>query len=166
MMIMANEDIEIFANDIRDHGTVNLLINSYLLAGLAINDSQYNPYPERIHVHDNTFGPCGDNPGGAGGKLVGTILGTPLPDIVWDGVFDPAKYDSQEENPGPLISIHDNKKDGGEVTFANLGGQATLADPTKANVRRDLAAYAGPLQPIREAAPAEPLKATGKGTQP
>jgi parallel beta-helix repeat protein len=164
MMIMANDNVEFYANDVRDHDTVNFLINSYLLAGLAINDSQYNPFPERVHVHDNTFGPCGEKPGGAGGKLVAAILGTPLPDIIWDGVLDPAKFDGKQENPQSLISIHDNKEDGGEVTFANLGGQATLADPTKANVKRDLAAYAAPLPAVPGVKPVEAAGKTDGGT--
>jgi parallel beta-helix repeat protein len=166
MMVMANDNIEVFDNDVRDHGTVNLLINSYLLAGLAINDPQYNPYPERIHVHDNTFGPCGDKPADAGGKLVAAILGTPLPDIIWDGVLEPSKHDGQEENPGSLISIHGNKKDGGDVTFANLGGQATLADPTKANVKRDLSAYAAALPPVPVASGAVTKEGAGEGAEP
>lgn len=153
MMIMANENIEVFANDIRDHDTVNLLINSYVLSGLAINDPDYDPYPQQIHIHDNTFGPCGGNPGGDGGKFVAGVLGTPLPDIIWDGLLDPKKHDGKQENPELLICIHDNKKDGGEVTFANLGGAATLADPSKANVTRDLAVYVGEMPPVEPVVP-------------
>jgi len=148
IMIMANENIEVFENDIRDHNTVNILINSYLLTGIAINDPLYNPFPERIHIHGNTFGPCGGEPGGDGGKFITAVLGTPLPDILWDGVINHEKYGVEEANPGLLICIHDNRRDEGEVTFANLGGAATLLDPSKAEVTRDLALYAGEMPAV------------------
>lgn len=153
MMIMANENVEAYENEVRDHGTVNLLINSYVLSGLAINDPNYYPYPRRIHIHHNTFGPCGNNPGGDGGAFVAGVLGTPLPDIIWDGVFDSKEYDPKQENPDLLVCIHDNKKEGGEVGFANLGGAATLADPTQAKITRDLAAYAGEMPPVETVVP-------------
>jgi len=148
MMIMANENIEVFENDIRDHNTINILINSYFLSGLAINDPKYNPYPEKIHIHNNTFGRCGDQPGSGGGELFALVLGTPLPDILWDGVFDAEKYGGKEFHPGQIICIHDNKQDKGETTFANLGGVATLADPSTAVVTRDLSLYVGELPPV------------------
>ncbi|NOY41089.1 MAG: hypothetical protein GXP26_04540 [Planctomycetes bacterium] len=150
VMIMANENIEVFENEIRDHGTLNLMIISYLLTGIAINDPKYNPYPEKIHVHHNTFGNGGEKPAGDSGTFMAGVLGTPLPDILWDGVVDPKKYDGKKINPGLLICIHDNKKeDGGELTFANLlGAAASLINPSKANVMRDLAPYAGEMPPV------------------
>ena len=148
MMIMANENIEVFENDIRDHNTVNIMINSYLLTGLAINDPRYNPYPEKIHIHHNTFGRGGDQPDVDRGELFIAVLGTPLPDILWDGVINAEKYEGEETNPGLLICIHDNRQDDGEVTFANLGGASTLVDPSSANVTRDLALYAGEMPSV------------------
>jgi len=148
MMIMANENVEVFENEIRDHNTLNIMVNSYLLTGLAINDEKYYPYPEKIHIHNNTFGRCGDQPGSGGGELFALVLGTPLPDILWDGVFNAEKYGGEDFHPGQLVCIHDNKKDEGEITVASLGGTAVLLDPAKAEVSRDLALFAGEMPPV------------------
>jgi hypothetical protein len=46
------------------------------------------------------------------------------------------------------IYIHDNEREGGEIRFGNMGGLAGLADPSRAKVKRDLAAHAGSLPPV------------------
>ncbi len=142
IMVMANSNVEIFENDIRDHGTINMLLVSYLVANVEIKDANYYPYAERIHVHNNTFGPCGDKPAGAGGLLMQALLSTPIPDVVWDGVCNEEKIVDGKLAPEAGISVHSNTKDGGEVTFANLGGVGSLADPANAKPDREIANYA------------------------
>ena len=149
LMIMANDNVEVFENDIRDHDTVNCLVISYLLSGLAINDPNYYPYPERVHIHHNTFGRGGDKPSGEGGQFMAGVLGAPLPDILWDGVMDIEKYRDKPIDLAQIVCVRDNQKEGGELTFANLGGAATLADPSKAEVLRDLSAHTGLLPAVK-----------------
>ena len=139
---MANSNVEIFENDIRDHGTINTLLVSYLVANVEIKDANYYPYAEKIHVHDNTFGPCGDKPAGLGGMVIRAVLRTQIPDVVWDGVYNEAKMVDGKLDPEVGISVHSNTKDGGEVTFANLGGTASMADPANAKPDREIANYA------------------------
>jgi len=145
MMVMANTNVEIFNNEIRDHGTANMLIVSYQSTLLEIKDPNYYPYVQGTHIHHNTFGAAGDAPGGERGALLAAIAGTPLPDIIWDGIVNEAKLVDGKLPPELRIYIHDNKDTAGEVTFASLGGAATMPDPSKATVKRDLADHAGEL---------------------
>ena len=146
--IMANSNVEIFDNDIRDHGTNNMLIISYITTGKDIKDPNYYPYPETIHVHHNRFGAGGDKPNNAGGLLMAAILGMPLPDIVWDGVVNEDHLVDGQLSKEYGIAIHDNVKDGGEVTFASLGGLTALQDPGNAQPSRDLEPHNFTLPPV------------------
>ena len=153
--IMANSNVEVFENEILNHGTNNVLIVSYLATGKDIKDPNYYPYAEGIHIHHNKFSAGGDRPDNDGGKLMAAILGTPLPDIIWDGVVNEEKIVDGTLPEELGISIHDNTKEGGEVTFGNLGGLPSLVDPGNAKPTRD-------LEPHREALPSvEPVTIAG-----
>jgi len=153
--IMANSNVEIFENEILNHGTNNVLIVSYLATGKDIKDPNYYPYAEGIHIHHNKFSAGGDKPDNDGGKLMAAILGTPLPDIIWDGVVNEEKLVDGALPKQLGISIHDNTKDDGEVTFGNLGGLPSLVDPGNAKPSRD-------LEPHREALPSvDPVTLAG-----
>ena len=145
VLVMANTNVEIFDNEIRDHATVNVLVISYLATGIQIKDPKYYPYAERISIHDNAFGKCGYAPGKESGGILEAIVGTPLPDILWDGVVNPEKVDAPDSIG---IVIQNNSKTGGEVTFANMGGLASLRDPSNPKVDRNIAAYTGTLPAI------------------
>ena len=148
IMVMANSDVEIFQNDIGGHQTLNLVLCSYLATGLPVHDKKYYPYPERLHIHHNEFGPCGQDPAGELGLMAALVAGKPLPDILWDGVVNPDKLVDGRLSDNDRICIHDNRKDQGDLTFADLGGQTTLESPLSAAVSRDLAPHAGTLHPI------------------
>lgn len=140
VMVMANTNVEIFDNEIRDHGTTNVAVVSYHTSFNEIKDPNYYPFAERVHIHDNTFGACGDAPDGSG-KLMAAILGTPLPDVIWDGIRN-------EEKETIGVSVHSNTKTDGELTFADLGGLAALTNPAEAKPVRDAAAYSEALPPV------------------
>lgn len=148
IMVMANSNVEVFENDVRDHNTTNVMVISYLSTGLEINDPNYYPYPERIHIHHNTFGACGANPGEESGELMKLVLGVPLPDIVWDGVVNEEKLVDGALPDDLRLKIRGNLKEGGEVGFGSLGGVATLMDPTQAKPSRDLTQHEGEFPPI------------------
>lgn len=149
VMVMANTNVEIFDNDIRDHGTVSVLLVSYFSTGIEIKDQGYYPYVETIHLHGNTFGAVGDRPAGAFGQLIKSFVGDATPDIVWDGVINKEKMIDGKPAPGVGLSIHDNQKDGGgEVSFTSLGMLAARAIPGSAEVTEDLSDYRQPFPPI------------------
>ena len=148
VMVMANSNVQVFDNEIGGNGTTNVLVTSYLTTQRPINDPNYYPYAEGISIHGNTFGPCGFKPGGEGGALMALIAGTPLPDIVWDGVTNEAKLVNGELPADLRVYIDGNQKQDGEVTFANIDAPAAMANPAAVQVKRDLAAHAGSLPPL------------------
>ena len=148
VMVMANTNVEIFDNDIRDHQTFSVSLVSYFVTGIDIKDQGYYPYAETIHVHGNTFGAAGGEPDGALGQLITSLLGDTIPDIVWDGVVNVEKTQDAKLASEAGLSIHDNNKEGGKVSFANLGGLPALVDPPTAVVSRDLSAYRQPFPSV------------------
>jgi len=99
IVVNSNDDIEIFANEVRDHATANLIISSLWSTGYSDQTAvaDFDPYPERIYVHGNTMSGGGDapdqTPGGADYQALKTALYGPdghFPDVLWDGYFNPA----------------------------------------------------------------------------
>ncbi|NUM53815.1 MAG: right-handed parallel beta-helix repeat-containing protein [Candidatus Hydrogenedentes bacterium] len=149
VMVMANSNVEVFNNEIRDHDTANMLIVSYQSTLIEIKDPNYYPYAEAIHIHDNSFGASGAKPGGERGELIAALAGSPLPDIVWDGIVNPAKLVDGKLPPEAGLYIRNNTDSQGEVTFVSLGGAAVLPDPTGAVVKRDLSEHSGELPALK-----------------
>jgi parallel beta-helix repeat protein len=114
MMVMATDQVEVFENQVRDNQTVNLAIVSYLLTSEGTEkekDAEYDPYPENIYVHDNEFSGGGGKPAGPFGLMFGALLGTPLPDILYDGILSP-----RTSPGGRQLYLRDN----GPATFADI----------------------------------------------
>ncbi len=87
LMIMANDNIEVFENNFADNNTANVLIVSYLINELPITDANYDPYPEAIYIHNNQYQGGGEAPDSEPLALLQAAIGQPLPDIVWDGML-------------------------------------------------------------------------------
>jgi len=144
VMIMANDQVEVFDNTIEQNQTAGLTIVSYMIMEKPLNDSKYDPFCESIHIHDNRFSGNGTKPSGALGSLLGKVLGTPLPDILYDGVADPNKQVDGKLPAALALHIHDN----GGAGFANFDAPAltSTARPGEApKLIRDLKAYEGTL---------------------
>jgi len=145
MMIMANDQVEVFNNTIEQNQTTGLAIVSYMITRLPIKDGKYDPFCESIHIHDNRFVSNGAVPGGNLGVVLGALVGTPLPDILYDGVANPAKLVGGKLPDELALRIHHNEG----ATFANFDGShlptpgATASKAPK--VERDLKPHAGSL---------------------
>ncbi len=87
LMIMANDNIEVFENNFEDNNSVNVLIVSYLINELPITDPNYDPYPEAIYIHNNQYKGGGEFPDSEPLALLQAATGQPIPDIVWDGML-------------------------------------------------------------------------------
>ena len=124
MMVLATNHVEIFENEIVNHKTLGTGIISYFMTEIPIQDKDYDPYPAAIEVHDNTYS---REPGkvpakGRFGKLYRFILkvGKNPPMIVWDGIKDPQKIDSEGYLfPEFTICIRNNKNQ----SFLNLDAE-------------------------------------------
>jgi parallel beta-helix repeat protein len=91
LMIMANDNIEVFENNFEDNNSANVLIVSYLINELPITDPNYDPYPEAIYIHNNQYKGGGEAPDSEPLALLQAATGQPIPDIVWDGMLSPGK---------------------------------------------------------------------------
>lgn len=139
LMIMANDNIEAFENTITDNITASVLVVSYLITEKPIKDKAYDPYPEKIYIHNNTISGGGTDPTGGNNmsSKVGvaglkTKLGKPLPQILWDGIVNKAKFPDRKLPADQNICIQNN----GNADFANFDAPGAMAD-----IKRDLAAH-------------------------
>ncbi len=139
IQIMANENTEIFENEIRDNQTYNVAILSFLVTGREYDDPEYDPFAEGIYIHDNTFSGGGDNPQGIARERAALIGGT-FPDIVYDGFVDAAKMVDGETPPALGIYVENN----GDADFVNLDLGALMDGGTPV-AKTDLLAHAGAL---------------------
>lgn len=146
IMVMSNSNVHVFENTINKHGTFSVLICSYLLSGNEIVDPNYYPFPEGIVVRNNTIGAGGNAPDGDLGTLAVGMAGLPIPDIIWDGVMNPAKAENGQIPEALRVYIANNVKEGGgEVSFANVDALRAVTDPATAVVNRDASVHAGTL---------------------
>ena len=145
VMIMASDQVEVFDNTIETNQTSGLSIGSYVISEKPIKDEKFDPFCESIHVHDNRFKTNGEKPAGAIGTMLVKVLDSPLPDILYDGMVNPAKLSGGALPPELGIHIRNN----GDADFANFdlaslapAGSSTGKQP---KIIRDLKLYAGEL---------------------
>ena len=144
LMVMATDRVEVFDNDIRDNNTSSVSILSYKITGTKIKDPHYDPIPEAVSVHGNRISGGGRQPRGAIGVMLTPVLGATFPDILFDGVTNPARLVDGELPAEFRHSIKNN----GDATYANfnlplLSPQNVLTGKFK--VETDLAAMANDL---------------------
>lgn len=143
VLIMANDQVEVFNNSIADNMTYNVAIINYITTGNPIKDAEYDPYPEGISIHNNTFSGGGDNPQRELATIAAGALGGKLPDIIYDGWFDDKKLVDGKLPENLRILIHDNK----DADFANLDSKAA-AEGRQPNVSTDVSPYEGKSSPL------------------
>ena len=158
VMILANDEVEVFDNTIEKNQTGGLSIISYLFTAREIKDEKFDPYCEAIYIHDNRFAGNGGKPSGAVGEMLSKVVGATLPDILYDGIVDPKKKVDGKLPDALGVHIHNN----GDAGFVNFDAPALAAaagtDTKKApQIVRDLKEYSGTL-PSLQAVSIEGLK--------
>ena len=83
VMVMANRNVHVFDNDIRNNGGNAVMIVAYRS---AFSDKSYNPLPRSIAVRTNRYAGNGDTPAFEGGPQIAAAVGGTLPAVMWDGV--------------------------------------------------------------------------------
>ncbi|MCG8416889.1 MAG: right-handed parallel beta-helix repeat-containing protein [Proteobacteria bacterium] len=127
LLLLSAHEVEVFDNQMRDNKTSNMSIVSYLATGFDYDDPSFDPYTDTIYVHDNTFGPGGDDYdktrvlGSAVVEALRTILPEPVevPSIVFFGMVNPDKADSSDPRRFQAaynLCVRNN----GSASFANL----------------------------------------------
>ena len=145
MMIMANDRVEAFKNKFQKNDGAGCLIVSFLVSQRKYDDAEYDPYPESISLHDNTFVDGGGKAEGEFLQAYSKMTGERLPDIVFDGILDAQKMVDGKFPPELTFSI----KEKPEVTFVNLD-LGTAMSGQQPNIRTDLDVYSAEFEPIKE----------------
>lgn len=171
MYVLAIRDVEIFNNKIRNNNTVNVYIIHYKTAVddtalrdtssspitqqiFAPADQRYYPFVQNIFLHDNDIAGGGSSPDTrmGGVKTLAAGLGGKFPDILYDGMVDPA-WGHKGSNAGH-ICLQRN----GDATFLNFDVPGKMRHPV-----RDVKQYACSL-PALEAVSIPQLTGTGSAT--
>lgn len=120
LMVLANDNIEVFGNQFTENDSANVIIVSYFINGLPIDDPNYDPYPESIYIHDNRFEGGGERPDSEPLQLLQSATGQPIPDVVWDGTLVP------EKQAQDVLCLARN----GDISFVNLDASNEFAAPS------------------------------------
>jgi parallel beta-helix repeat protein len=129
--VMASHDVEIDNNTVTGNETIGMAVISYYVAQVPITDPTFYPYPHDIWVHDNTLGNNGTSPDASEpmGLLFlaeqSTFPGGNVPDLAWDGIYDPA----WAADAGTLtLSDGGLNPNPARICFTNNGATATFVD--------------------------------------
>ncbi len=121
MLVMAYNNVELSGNKVHNNKTLGICIASFLTSGKDYNDTLYNPYSYSISIHDNEILRKTAMPDTSRmiGKMLAGVFGTNIPDIIFDGFYDPAVVDAKNGvAPENRICIRNN----GDAKFANVDG--------------------------------------------
>ncbi len=124
VVINSNDNIEIFDNDITGNKTANIIISSVYSTGYKDDKAsgEFDPYPERIYVHDNRLSGGGDAPDGLDLKALKLALyglNGHMPDVLFDGYVNPQRKE------GPQICLR------GVSGVVNADGPGGYKNPSK-----------------------------------
>ena len=118
LLVLANDNIEVFENNFRDNDSVNIMVYSFVLGGRVIDDPNYDPYPEQIYIHDNNYTGGGTRPAHALLAKWHAWSGENSPNIVWGGLVKPGGSTDK------LLCLGDDP----QVSFMSLGGSGEQGD--------------------------------------
>lgn len=138
IMVMANRDVHVIGNDIRDNQGNAVMIVAYTQ---AFSDKAYNPLPRAVAVRGNRYAGNGGRPAFPGGAEIAAAVGGALPPVMWDGVTRygvPGGGDASADggvlvNDGPMLNLNLGRQ-GTPATAArpevgSMMMQATLPEP-------------------------------------
>ncbi|MEX3009070.1 parallel beta-helix domain-containing protein [Hoeflea sp. TYP-13] len=135
IMVMANRNVHVFNNTLKNNGTVHVLIATY---PNEFDDDNYMPHPRAVMIRGNTYDGGGTEPDGEVGGIITGVTGTPVPDIVWDGVVPLTEWMTWTSDDD---RIYVDEADG--TTFANLYMIQNTLYPWSTSPDRDIEDYAG-----------------------
>jgi parallel beta-helix repeat protein len=83
IMVMANENVWVDGNIVRDNPTAPFMVIAY---SQAFNDTRYNPYPRNVVIGENVVDSGAKDPSLPGAPMLLAAFGGTLPPILWDGL--------------------------------------------------------------------------------
>lgn len=138
VMVMANRDVHVFDNDIKDNNGNAVMLVAYTQ---KFADKAYNPLPRAVAVRGNRFSGNGTAPAFAGGKEIATAVGGTLPPVMWDGITSFTVPGGDVVIPegglfvedGPVLNLnlktHGTPPSAAQPTVAAAMKTATLTEP-------------------------------------
>ena len=119
IMVMANDDIEVFGNTISDNESAGILIVSYYFVDLNISKESYDPIPEKIYVHDNVFSNNSNKP---------QDLADAISAVVFDGNMVDIFYDTSGVNTdaGLLLEFPEGLTEDQRICIVDNGEDTTI----------------------------------------
>jgi parallel beta-helix repeat protein len=153
VIINSNDKVEIFDNEIGGNNTANVIVSSFFSAGYKAGEGTsetFDPWPESIFVHGNRFSPGGGKPDGVELQALRVALfglNGALPDVLWDGYVDRAKFVAGKPDPALAICV-----DNGAAKVLNADLPNGAKNPKVVDMRCTLAplpaadvVFAGPI---------------------
>jgi parallel beta-helix repeat protein len=153
--VMAIKDVEVFNNKIQGNNSLNVfLIHFKTGVGDSIEttasspitqqifapeDKRYYPFIQQVHFHDNDISGGGKSPDSRITVLtqLSAALGGTLPDILYDGLTDPA-WPKKSLNSGDICLTNNSS-----ASFLNFDAAGPMKHPVK-----DISKYGCSLQPL------------------
>ena len=102
VLVMANDGVHVFDNDLSENATANVMIISYRP---KFEDAKYNPYPRRIIVSGNRHGRAGFAPDVPSGGFLTAAFGGNAPPVWWDGTGTPAELGLRVADAVPVLGL-------------------------------------------------------------
>ena len=129
LMIMANDDIEVFGNTISGNQSAGVLVVSYYanIADIDIDKKSYDPVPEKIYIHDNDMSNNGFDPqGDIAPAIKDLVFGEDDVDFFYDSSGVGTDYDEL------MLQFPDGLPEGSEIcainnTAGNVLGQGNIS---------------------------------------
>ena len=120
LMVLANDNIEIFGNTFNENNSANILVVSYYITERPFDDPNYDPFPEYIHIHENQFNGGGTSPDSEPLEALQSATGKPIPHVVWDGTM------KQDSKFNQVLCMQNNNA----LTYVNLDASNGFSMPT------------------------------------
>ena len=120
IMIMANDDIEVFGNTITGNQSAGILVVSYYIVDVGISKPTYDPVPEKIYIHDNEMSNNSFDPQGQAGLIANVVFGGEAGDIVYDS-------SGVRTDAGLLVEFPDGLTESQAICIIDNGPESSMA---------------------------------------
>jgi parallel beta-helix repeat protein len=144
IMIMANENVEVRDNDIRNNATAGILIVSYQE---ETEDKNYNPIPNKIYIHNNFLSNNGFDVDKKRAGPISDVIRGKAPEIMWDGVTPIIEWLGFTSSK--RIVLGKNFSDKGEADFVNLNLMTKYLLPRFHKIDKNNQNYFGSIQSLK-----------------
>ena len=144
IMIMANENIEVRDNDIRNNATAGILVVSYQE---ETEDKNYNPIPNKIYIHNNFLSNNGYDVDKKRAGPISDVIPGKAPEIIWDGVTPIIEWLGFTSSK--RIILGKNFSEEGEADFVNLNLMTKYLLPRFHKIDKNNQNYFGSIQSLK-----------------